>query len=180
MSDMENYENTFRMEAEELLADIEECVLIIEDNPQDMDTLNRLFRAMHTIKGSGGMFGFTAVAEFTHHVETVLDRVRDGSIPVTKELIDLILASRDQISRLMSVSGAVTPADHARSDGIISGFEWSFWIHCKTQPKQRAQLLLPKKWVEESNRSSDSTYRINFVPQPSIFASGTGPCVAPG
>ena len=113
MSEFDNYIDTFRQEADELLADIEECVLAIEDNPDDRDIVNRLFRAMHTIKGSGSMFGFTEVSGFTHHVETTLDKVRDGSIPVSKELIDLILASRDQIQALLAYDERIEVVGHA-------------------------------------------------------------------
>ena len=52
-----------------------------------------MFRAMHTIKGSGAMFGFDDIAAFTHDVETVYDLVRGGKIPVTKPLIDLTLSA---------------------------------------------------------------------------------------
>ena len=60
----------YRQEVEELLGDIEKTVLDIEKKPEDKDAINRLFRAMHTIKGSGRMFGFNDVSDFTHHVET--------------------------------------------------------------------------------------------------------------
>ncbi|MBK8002224.1 MAG: Hpt domain-containing protein [Verrucomicrobia bacterium] len=50
--------------------------------------MNRLFRAFHTIKGSGAMFGFEAVAAFTHHVETALDRVREGQLALSQQPID--------------------------------------------------------------------------------------------
>lgn len=121
MGEFDNYIETFRQEADELLADIEQCVLTLEENPDDMDTVNRLFRAMHTIKGSGSMFGFTDVASFTHHVETVLDKVRDGKVPVSKELIDLVLASRDQILSLLNAVDGGSGADLAAGEQIVQG-----------------------------------------------------------
>ncbi len=104
MSEVSKHIETFRQEAEELLADIEMTILDLEQNPNDAESINRLFRNMHTIKGSGAMFGFDAIAGFTHHVETMLDKVRDGLIPVTGELIDMILASRDQIKALFDTA----------------------------------------------------------------------------
>lgn len=92
---------TFLQEAAEQLALIEEIILEVEENPQDEESINRLFRVFHTIKGSGAMFGFDQVAEFTHHVETVLDKVRNGAIPISKELVNVILAAKDQIALML-------------------------------------------------------------------------------
>jgi two-component system, chemotaxis family, sensor kinase CheA len=66
---------------------------------------------MHTIKGSGAMFGFDAIAAFTHEVETVFDLVRNGKMVVTKELFDLTLKSRDHISALLDASAGWVEAD---------------------------------------------------------------------
>jgi len=93
MNDM--HKNTFMEEAHELLSDLEFCLLELEEKPGDAELIGRAFRAMHTIKGSGSMFGFDEIASFTHEVETVFDLVRSGDIPVTKELIDLTLKARD-------------------------------------------------------------------------------------
>lgn len=65
---------TFRQEARELLDQLEAGLLDLEQDPSNQDLVNSTFRALHTIKGSGAMFGFTAVAEFVHEFETALDR----------------------------------------------------------------------------------------------------------
>ncbi|MFH0809930.1 MAG: chemotaxis protein CheA [Pseudomonadota bacterium] len=100
-SQMERHIQAFREEAADLLVELESAVLELEDQPDDRATLDRIFRAMHTVKGSGAMFGFDRVASFTHHIETVLDKARSGQMAVTRRLIDLILASRDQISAML-------------------------------------------------------------------------------
>ena len=74
----ENHKEVFKEEAHELLTELETVLLELETTPDDEDLLGRAFRAMHTIKGSGAMFGFDDVAEFTHEIETVFDKVRDG------------------------------------------------------------------------------------------------------
>ena len=66
---------TYREEAGELLAELETSLLELEDNPEDIELIGRVFSAMHTIKGSGAMFGFDDIAAFTHAVETVFDMV---------------------------------------------------------------------------------------------------------
>ena len=82
---------TFIAEARELLQDMEESLLRLESEPGDSDTLGAIFRAAHTIKGSAGLFGLEPVVGFTHIVEDVLDRVRDGAVGINSELVALLL-----------------------------------------------------------------------------------------
>lgn len=96
----------FREEAYDLLGELEVALLELEENPDDMDVVNQIFRALHTIKGSGSMFGFEDIAEFTHEVETVFDMVRNDQIPVTQELCNLALKSRDQIRNMLDSTEA--------------------------------------------------------------------------
>src|SRR5512145_2856505 len=98
---MEQAIATYREEALELLSELETSLLELEDTPDDSDLINRVFRAMHTIKGSGAMFGFDDIASFTHEVETVFDMVRRGELAVTGELIDLTLKARDRIKAML-------------------------------------------------------------------------------
>ncbi|MEW6593546.1 MAG: chemotaxis protein CheA [Thermodesulfobacteriota bacterium] len=122
MSESE-YGEVFREEAAELLEELENALLELEKDPADLKIVGRVFRAMHTIKGSGAMFGFDDIAKFTHHVETVLDKVRDGTVPVTKGLIDLTLASRDHITSLLDAATGGGTADAARGEEIIAGLQ---------------------------------------------------------
>src|SRR5580704_12445792 len=108
------YQQTFRAEADELLGEIEAVILLMEENPRDDDAVNRLFRAVHTLKGSGGMFGLTGIAEFSHGLESVLDKVRSKQLPVTRELIDLTLAYRDQVAVMLHVGDSCVAVDTDR------------------------------------------------------------------
>jgi chemotaxis protein histidine kinase CheA len=87
----------FKEEAYDLLDDIEEALLDLGKDPTDTELLNRLFRNFHTIKGSGAMFGFSQVSDFTHSVETAIDLVRQGKVLFSEELMEIVLQSRDQI-----------------------------------------------------------------------------------
>src|SRR5512133_2208549 len=102
--DMENIvdklRETCREEAYELLAELESALLELEKNPSDMEQVGRVFRAMHTIKGSGASCEFHAIANFTHELETAFDMVRKGKIPASREIIDLALVARDQIANM--------------------------------------------------------------------------------
>lgn len=92
---------TFRQEARELLDQLEAGLLDLEQDPSNSDLINSTFRALHTIKGSGAMFGFTAVAEFVHDFETAFDRVRKGESEANTALIGVALDAKDHIHQLI-------------------------------------------------------------------------------
>ncbi len=89
------------IESRDLLQQMEEALLTLEQNPQDDEKINAIFRAAHTIKGSAGLFGLDFIISFTHVAESVLDKVRNGQIPVTEEIIALFLEVGDFISKLI-------------------------------------------------------------------------------
>jgi len=103
----------YRQEAAELLEQLEQALLDLEHAPGDADLVNTAFRALHTIKGSGAMFGFDAVAAFTHHVETAFDGVRKGEVAATAPLVAVALAAKDHIRRLIEEPDSVDPAESA-------------------------------------------------------------------
>lgn len=92
---------TFRVEASELLEDLEAALLRLEGNPNDADGMGRVFRVIHTLKGSAGMAGFLEMVRFTHDVETVFDRVRKGTLAITRELLTLALKTKDHLQDLL-------------------------------------------------------------------------------
>jgi two-component system chemotaxis sensor kinase CheA len=91
---------TFRVEAQELLEQIEQGLLDLAHRPGDRDLVDAVFRGLHTLKGSGAMFGFDALAAFTHHCETAFDRVRKGEVAATPELVAVVLAAQDHMRAL--------------------------------------------------------------------------------
>ncbi|HMZ00314.1 MAG TPA: Hpt domain-containing protein, partial [Burkholderiaceae bacterium] len=101
----------FIEEANEQVAAFEQLLLELEDAPDDHERLDALFRCAHTVKGSAGLFGLNRVVEFTHHVETLLDRLRDGLLQLTPGLSTLLLQSNDTIREL--VATAQQPDDPA-------------------------------------------------------------------
>ncbi|NBB63269.1 chemotaxis protein CheA [Pseudomonas sp. ODNR1LW] len=91
----------FQVEARENLELIEQGLLDLLDRPEDRDLVDAVFRGLHTLKGSGAMFGFDALAAFTHHCETAFDRVRKGEVAATTDLVSAVLAARDHMRQLM-------------------------------------------------------------------------------
>ena len=84
------------------------------------DVVGRAFRALHTIKGSGAMFGFDDIAGFAHHLETVFDQLRNGQLAATADLINLSLAAGDQIKAMLDEAAGRGAADPERSAGILA------------------------------------------------------------
>jgi len=143
---------TFLQEAEELIADIEQSALGLASEPDPAETVHRLFRAFHTIKGSSAMCGLDAVSGFTHHVESLLDRARNGAIPVSGQLADVVLKAADQIKALLAESqgGAGASSESlAKLAGAIENFETA-------KPAER-------------------TWTIRFHPDRSLLANGGNP-----
>lgn len=102
---------TFRQEAAELLDSLEVALLDLSQTPQDRELIDTAFRALHTIKGSGAMFGFEQVAAFTHDFETAFDLIRKGAIEPNRDIVSVALSAKDYIRALIE--------DPASTDAII-------------------------------------------------------------
>lgn len=101
----------FISEAQEQIEGIELLLLQLEDNPSDRNVLDALFRCAHTVKGSAGIFGLDRVVAFTHHVESLLDRMREGEVMLTPQLSTLLLQCNDQIRLLVEAGTENSTAD---------------------------------------------------------------------
>jgi two-component system chemotaxis sensor kinase CheA len=167
----DQYRETFKEEAHELLTELESSLLELEETPGDMDIVGRVFRAMHTIKGSGAMFGFDDIASFTHEVETVFDMVRNGLIAVSPELIRHTLAARDRIKVLLDAADG-GGADPAEGERIVAALRRL--LPSKTgEASQAAAVARPAG--KETSIAGNVTYRIRFRPSSGIFLNGTNP-----
>src|SRR5579862_6386453 len=116
---IDKYKQAFREEAREILLDLESALLDLNENRDDTELVGRAFRALHTIKGSGAMFGFDAIAAFTHDVENVFDQIRNGRLQATPDLITLSLAAVDQIKAMLNQAAGQGDADAAISEQIL-------------------------------------------------------------
>jgi len=98
--------DTFLAEGAELLSAMESVLLRCEQGSADAETINELFRAAHTIKGSAGLFGLDAIVAFTHVVESVLDRARSESLPISAAAAAILLECTDHIAQLVEAVAA--------------------------------------------------------------------------
>ena len=172
---MDTHTQAFIEEAFDLLSDLEAALLELEEAPDDSELIGRVFRALHTIKGSGAMFGFEDVARFTHTIEAVFDDVREGRLPVTGELISLTLRARDLI-RLMIEA----PSDEASlpqdAQTLIDSFHAFGRDPRQTPPTQDpADDSLAREASSLPRKEPECTFRVRFVPSEDIFLTGTNP-----
>ncbi|GAA3150135.1 chemotaxis protein CheA [Planomonospora alba] len=116
---------TFVIEARELLQDIEDGLIALEDDPAADETVNALFRAVHTLKGSAGLFGLDHLVEFTHVVETVLGLVREGALGVSPGLVSAVLPCADHIAAIVEGVAAgqtqASPSQVRAGEDLLAG-----------------------------------------------------------
>ena len=169
---LEQLSSVFFDEANELLDNLEEQLLALSDNNGDPETIAAVFRAMHTIKGSSAMFGFNEISTFTHEAESAMDQVRNGVIPVTPELIDLLLKARDHIRSLLDAGAEVSEEVHKSSEALILEFKVYVQSHGgnATETASSVKKIEPKKADENT-----ATWRIKFRPSSTIMQNGTRP-----
>ena len=116
--DLSRYAELFLTESREHLSAINHLLLELERSPTASEPVTAIFRAVHTIKGMSATMGYAAVAELSHELETLLDRVRHGRLAVTGEVLDACFAAADALERAIE-SGAVEGGDGS-GEGIDS------------------------------------------------------------
>ncbi|HKL49495.1 MAG TPA: chemotaxis protein CheA, partial [Desulfuromonadales bacterium] len=156
----------FFEEAQELLSSLESSLLELEKAPQDQDLIDRVFRALHTVKGSGAMFGFDSISDFTHHVESVFDRVRNAEILVDKDLITLTLAAGDHVKALLEEIRGGVPVEQSTATELTERFKLYL-----SQDEGGEQASSDFHFDENPKK----TFRIRFKPHRGIFLRGVNP-----
>ncbi len=163
---------TFLAEAEELISNIEQSALGLGGDESPAEAINQLFRAFHTIKGSGAMCGLVQVSAFTHHVETLLDRVREGAVAVSPELGDLVLAAADQIKLLLAVEQGGEAVAAESSQALIDRISELSDVAARAG---RPPASLPIREEECEGEGKEQTWAIRFHPSPDLLACGGNP-----
>jgi two-component system chemotaxis sensor kinase CheA len=163
---------TFLTEAEELLSSIEQSALSLGGGESPVEAVNQLFRAFHTIKGSGAMCGLHQVSDFTHHVETLLDRVREGAVAVSPELSDLVLAAADQIKLLLAVEQGGKPVAADSNQRLIDRISE---LPDAAGSASHPPASLPARDEQCEGEERERTWEIRFRPSPSLLACGGNP-----
>ncbi|WP_019917267.1 chemotaxis protein CheW [Methyloversatilis discipulorum] len=121
--DMSQFYQVFFEEAAEHLANMEQMLLDIDLQSIDDEEMNAIFRAAHSIKGSAGTFGFHDLAQVTHELETLLDRVRKHEVVMTAAMVDASLEAGDLLRDLVAAHRGEGAADMARVDEVCASIK---------------------------------------------------------
>ena len=101
MDELQELLEDFLVEAFEMIEEMDQDLVELENNPDDLELLNKIFRVAHTIKGSGSFLNFDKLTHLTHHMEAVLDKARKGELKITPEIMDVILESIDAMKAIL-------------------------------------------------------------------------------
>ena len=121
MDAFEAIKATFFQECDELLADLEAKLMLLEQGQTDLETINAVFRAVHSVKGGAGAFGLEALVRFAHVFETLVDELRAGRKPCDAITIKTLLRASDVLAdHIQAAQGLIPPVDEARSAALVA------------------------------------------------------------
>jgi two-component system chemotaxis sensor kinase CheA len=168
--DLSQFRQTFLLESADHIASMESGLLELRSSPADIELLNSIFRAAHSIKGGAGSFGMMSLVRFTHSLENLLDRLRSLEIQATDEVIDILLRSIDVLRALLDADAAAAmPADALELAEQIAALTPAEPAAAEATPEE-AQLPI------EDGREI-KLYKVEFCPDRELFSSGTNPIV---
>ena len=162
--DISRFHAAFFEESREGLQAMEAGLLRLESAEPDLDTINVVFRAAHSIKGGAATFGFRAVTDLTHLLETLLEEARAGSRRLDGASVDALLEAVDVLGGLLQVAEHGGEADGAALNRV----------------QEKLQALLdgaaaPQAAAGAPEESAPDKWRVGFTPEPSLFMSGNDP-----
>ena len=171
--DLSRFQESFFTESAEHVETMETGLLDLEQRPTDLDLLNRIFRAAHSIKGNAGMFNFTDIAGLTHKMENVLDLLRNEKIPVTPEIIDVLLRALDGLKGLLEVAQGHGDVDAHLIKGLEDELE-----QCQLEGSSGSPQPVRNGAAARSSGPQAPVWRkitIDWVPLPELFQRGLDP-----
>jgi two-component system chemotaxis sensor kinase CheA len=166
--ELDKFRNKFFEEATEKITNLEQSLLALENEPENKAIIESVFRDMHSLKGGGAMFGFEKLSEFTHDLENIYDLVRNGELSVTRDLLDITLASVDHLKTLLSKPDLNTPEELNKHNELLIKIRKIFNQDKKSENTTNSE-------ANEPVQSKVHTYYIYFEPKEEIFNDGTNP-----
>lgn len=165
----------FIVEARELLEQMEDALLRVEQMPSDSDTINAIFRAAHTIKGSAGLFGLEHIVRFTHTAESVLDRVRCGQVTISTELVVVLLGVCDHLGLLITriAEGAEHDKETQRCSDELSN-KLKTWLPDEVESSPLHPVVQETK-REDAQGVSSENWHISLRFGPDVLRNGMDP-----
>ena len=173
---IDKFKDKFVEEALDNVHDLEESLLLLENDRTNKEIIERIFRAMHSLKGGGAMFGFNDLSDFTHHLETVFDWVRNGKMKVSDAIISLTLESIDHIRQLLDIGDLKNSKDIQTQKEFISKVQNILQEETGEKgPDQGAVKSTQQAEKVQVSEDGSKTYLITFEPDKEILRNGTNP-----
>jgi len=170
----------FSDEAEDLLEVAEQALLKLDDLNDVKETVGDLFRTFHTIKGAAGLFGLNSIVEFTHIVESLLGKVREGVLTVDENMVSLFLASRDHLEKL--VENALSGADSLDDDlkkidaNLVTRLNTYLGVSTgQTDSGEDGESNLATATTQEKNGVASDNWHISLRFGPNALRNGMDP-----
>jgi two-component system chemotaxis sensor kinase CheA len=158
----------FLEESEDEIRELEAGLIKLEEEQDDENIINRVFRAAHTIKGSAGLVGFDDISIFTHDIENILDRIRNKELKITKKLISNLLLAVDLLKRLISASAEGEEIDKNEVENI------TLTLKRFTGTKKPGEIKKPSA-EKKRTASEDKIISITMKFRPDILSTGQDP-----
>lgn len=156
-------------EAQDLLQELEQDLLMLEEDLSDQETIEKVFRVMHTLKGSSSMFGYQKVGDVTHFLESCYDGIRAGNKELDTKLVSLTFLSLDHIKQLLSDPGLSSEDIRLQHAQLLEQLEKQL-----SQEAAAAESVLEEAGKYKQDREQH-TWFIYFKPKPEIFQFGSNP-----
>ena len=166
---IDKFKAKFVEESLDNVNDLEEALFLLEKDSKNKEIIERIFRAMHSLKGGGAMFGFNDLSEFTHNLETVFDMVRNNKLDVYYDLISLTFASIDHIKRLLESGDLKDATDIQEQKKFIEKVQ----RYIKGQGSPSGASFSEVTQVQ--NSGTWTNYLITIKPEESLLKNGTNP-----
>jgi two-component system, chemotaxis family, sensor kinase CheA len=158
--------NIYLEEAKELLGKLETCLLELNESGSQKNQVEEIFRIMHTLKGNSSMFGLDKVAQFIHNLESLYDKIRNGNLSISKEIINITFKSLDHIKNIINDPDLIQ-AENFNNNSAYS--KTILALQNEDEPQPSALLQTP------SDVNGEATFYIYFNPETDLFQNGSNP-----
>ncbi|MFN8257646.1 MAG: chemotaxis protein CheA [Bacteroidales bacterium] len=165
---MDNFQKKFIEEATDLINNLEESLLALEKEPENLELIAAVFRIMHSLKGGGGMFGFEAISNFTHNLETIYDEVRNNRLKISDDLLSITFSSVDHLRSLLNPDALKDKQIKKNHETLLA--KVNEHVH-KMNVSETSSVSI----AESQEEGNEKTYFIQFFPNEGIMDNGTNP-----
>lgn len=166
---MDQFQKKFIEEASELVADLERNLLLLEGDPVNHELIEAVFRAMHTLKGSGAMFGFNKISRVNHMLETVYGFIRDNRLEMSKPISDLTLSAVDHMRQLLNDPDCEDAKCQETNDILLDEIS-KIIKDVDVSAMAKIEALNPAK--NQAQTSDNITWYILFQPEAKVLERG--------